>query len=58
MSTIKELEFRESPDITTINDDALTDYEVRSFDTICVNETALQHPWWYNFKYLAVGIVF
>lgn len=36
----------------------LTDYEVRSLDTMCVNDTALQHPWWYNLKYLAVGIVF
>lgn len=36
----------------------LTDYEVRSLDTMCVNETELVHPWWYNFKYLAVGILF
>lgn len=37
---------------------AITDYEVRSLDIICVNETVLKHPWWYNLKYLAVGIVF
>jgi len=36
----------------------ITDYEVRSLDTMCVNETELNHPWWYNFKYLAVGIIF
>jgi uncharacterized membrane protein YedE/YeeE len=36
----------------------VTDYEVRSLDTMCVNDTVLQHPWWYNFKYLAVGLVF
>lgn len=36
----------------------VTDYEVRSLDTMCVNDTELNHPWWYNFKYLAVGIVF
>ena len=35
-----------------------TEYEVRSLDTICVNDTVLQHPWWYNLKYLAVGLVF
>ena len=36
----------------------ITDYEVRSLDTSCINETELQHPWWYNFKYLAAGILF
>ena len=35
-----------------------TDYEVRSLDTMCLNESNLNHPWWYNFKYLGVGIVF
>ncbi|CAM4298123.1 transporter [Cytophagaceae bacterium 50C-KIRBA] len=34
------------------------DYEARSLDTMCINESELKHPWWYNFKYLAVGIVF
>ncbi|RPE08879.1 transporter [Chitinophaga lutea] len=34
------------------------DFEVRSLDTICINESVQRHPWWYNFKYLAVGIVF
>jgi uncharacterized membrane protein YedE/YeeE len=37
---------------------SVTDYEVRSLDTMCVNETELIHPWWYNFKYAAVGILF
>ncbi|HEX5152209.1 MAG TPA: DUF6691 family protein [Parafilimonas sp.] len=36
----------------------ITDYEVRSLDTSCINETELQHPWWYNFKYLIAGILF
>jgi len=36
----------------------ITDYEVRSLDTSCINETELQHPWWYNFKYLVAGILF
>jgi len=35
-----------------------TDFEVRTLDTICVNESAPKHPWWYNFKYLAVGMIF
>lgn len=39
-------------------DSDITDYEVRSLDTICVNDTELIHPWWYNLKYLAVGVVF
>ncbi|TXI33569.1 MAG: transporter [Niabella sp.] len=38
--------------------DISTDYEVRSLDTICVNDTELKHPWWYNFKYLLVGMLF
>lgn len=35
-----------------------TDFEVRSLDTMCVNESVLQHPWWYNLKYSLVGILF
>ena len=35
-----------------------TDYEVRSLDTMCMNDAVLQHPWWYNFKYFAAGILF
>jgi hypothetical protein len=35
-----------------------TDFEVRSLDAMCVNESQLQHPWWHNLKYLAVGILF
>lgn len=35
-----------------------TDFEVRSLDTMCVNESHLEHKWWHNFKYLAVGIAF
>ena len=38
--------------------DFITDYEVRSEDTACLNESELQHPWWYNFKYLVAGILF
>jgi uncharacterized membrane protein YedE/YeeE len=35
-----------------------TDFEVRSLDTMCINESQLVHPWWYNFKYLFVGMLF
>ncbi|MGZ8517471.1 MAG: DUF6691 family protein [Chitinophagaceae bacterium] len=35
-----------------------TDFEVRSLDTLCVNESELKHPWWYNLKYAVAGILF
>ena len=35
-----------------------TDFEVRSLDAICINESHLQHRWYHNLKYLAVGILF
>jgi uncharacterized protein len=35
-----------------------TDFEVRSLDAVCINESALKHPWWYNFKYAVAGILF
>jgi uncharacterized protein len=38
-----------------IND---TDQDVRSQDTICVNESHLEHKWWHNLKYLVVGTLF
>jgi hypothetical protein len=57
MQTVKE------PIITTIHsipngNDALTDFEVRSLDTMCTNDSLQKHPWWYNFKYLFVGMIF
>lgn len=27
-------------------------------DTVCTNESTLKHPWYYNVKYLAAGIIF
>jgi uncharacterized membrane protein YedE/YeeE len=44
--------------INTTPADLITDYEVRSEDTACINESELQHPWWFNFKYLIAGILF
>ncbi|MBK8968441.1 MAG: DUF6691 family protein [Saprospiraceae bacterium] len=35
-----------------------TDYEVRSLDTMCLNESEVAHPWWHNLKFSLVGIVF
>lgn len=35
-----------------------TDLEVRSQDTICINESTLQHKWYHNIKYLIIGILF
>lgn len=32
--------------------------ELRHLDTVCTNESELSHPWWYNFKYMAIGIFF
>ena len=35
-----------------------TDFEVRSLDAVCVNDTHLAHPWWFNLKYFVAGIFF
>ncbi|MBL0359303.1 MAG: YeeE/YedE family protein [Chitinophagaceae bacterium] len=35
-----------------------TDYEVRSLDSICVNNSHLQTRWYHHIKYLVVGILF
>ena len=35
-----------------------TDLQQRELDAMCVNESELHHPWWYNFKYAAWGVLF
>jgi uncharacterized membrane protein YedE/YeeE len=35
-----------------------SEYKTRSLDATCINDSALVHPWWYNIKYLVVGILF
>jgi uncharacterized membrane protein YedE/YeeE len=35
-----------------------TDFEVRSQDTMCLNESALEHKWYHNLKYSVVGVLF
>ena len=34
------------------------DFEVRSLDSICVNESLLTHKWYHNIKYMIVGLAF
>jgi uncharacterized membrane protein YedE/YeeE len=36
----------------------VADLQVRELDSICVNESELVHPWWYNLKYTAWGVLF
>jgi hypothetical protein len=40
------------------NTETNTDFEVRSLDAMCVNESHLEHKWYHNLKYLVVGILF
>lgn len=35
-----------------------TDFEVRSLDSNCINQSAIVSPWWHNFKYLLAGLAF
>jgi uncharacterized membrane protein YedE/YeeE len=36
----------------------VADLKARELDSICVNESELKHPWWYNLKYSAWGLLF
>ncbi|MBN8677996.1 MAG: YeeE/YedE family protein [Chitinophagales bacterium] len=54
-TTIKDFK---SPSSEEISAALNTDFETRSLDTMCVNESQLKHPWWYNFKYSLVGLIF
>ena len=35
-----------------------TDFEVRSLDAICTNDSQLEHSWWHNLKYFVTGVFF
>ncbi len=35
-----------------------TDFEVRSLDAMCVNDSHLVEPWYHNIKYALIGILF
>jgi hypothetical protein len=37
--------------------DQNTDFETVHW-TLCVNESALEHKWYHNIKYLVVGVLF
>ena len=40
------------------NTEEKNDLELRSLDTVCINESQLQHRWYHNLKYLVLGIFF
>lgn len=42
----------------TIIKDTNTDFEVRSLDTICINESRMEHSRWHLIKYLIAGLLF
>lgn len=44
--------------MSTQNIENNTDFEVRSLDAMCVNESRLEHKWYHNLKYLLTGLVF
>lgn len=35
-----------------------TEKDMRALDAMCINESTLNHRWYYNLKYLAVGLFF
>lgn len=35
-----------------------SDFEVRSLDTMCLNESKINHKWYHQIKYLVTGILF
>lgn len=41
-----------------IHHETLKENQVRHLDSLCTNESELDHPWWHNMKYLLVGILF
>src|SRR5688572_26400148 len=34
------------------------EFQVRTLDAMCINESHLTHKWYYNLKYMVVGIAF
>ena len=41
-----------------MNQEEIKDLQQRELDAVCVNESELTHPAWYNLKYLVIGIFF
>lgn len=54
MNINEPLQGKKHPEFLTEN----TDFEVRSLDAVCFNESELKHPWWYNLKYALAGMLF
>lgn len=52
------METKETRTQPTIVKETNTDFEVRSLDAICINESQMQHPWWHSIKYLIAGLLF
>jgi uncharacterized membrane protein YedE/YeeE len=40
------------------NTETLNDVQSRGLDAICINESRLQHKWYYTLKYMVVGMLF
>jgi uncharacterized protein len=40
------------------NNDVENDLQLRQLDSMCVNESRLEHKWYHNWKYLVVGVLF
>ncbi|TDE08168.1 DUF6691 family protein [Dyadobacter psychrotolerans] len=36
----------------------LNEHDIRATDSICINESRQEHKWYYNLKYLLVGLLF
>lgn len=41
-----------------MNQEEIKDLQQRELDAVCVNESELSHPMWYNIKYLIIGTLF
>jgi uncharacterized membrane protein YedE/YeeE len=41
-----------------INSIQQLEHDIRATDSICINESQKQHKWYYNLKYLLVGLFF
>jgi uncharacterized membrane protein YedE/YeeE len=54
------MDIKETIEQNKPNDHSLmnTDFEVRSLDAVCINDSELKQPWWHNIKYLIAGLFF
>lgn len=43
---------------TVLEKETSADFDLRSLDAMCVNESKLEHKWYHNLKYLLVGTIF